>query len=1199
MGKRKRLLIVIFTMILTLAVGMLTGCMTDDGDSSNAPSSINRPDESVSSSVSKTSENTEDAENTETGDTEDTEDTENTEDTGSTADTSNTEDTGDVHEHVYGEWRQTAAPTCTTAGEERRDCKNCDGYETRTITALGHDEEEHAAKAATCVEVGWNAYVTCSRCDYTTYVEIPAKGHTEVTDEAVAETCDTDGKTQGKHCSVCGMVIVVQTTIPAKGHKYENGKCKYCGETESDLASLNVYNGRYGYNYFGNTENGDKKQVLYNRINKAVKAFHADEKRNGSTDFAVETINYSDLGFDTDTAISVWKTYRDDNPLYYWLSTTIQYTVTDITILVDPDYSDGAVRAKANQKVYDSVKSYAARLGVDDGIYRKTLAYHDYIIEAVDYAYDSDNNPQSAGWAHSVIGVFDEKGSVCEGYAKTFQLLLNYSGVENVLVTGTSSGEGHAWNLVKLDDGEWYWYDLTYDDTPSYKWGISYNYFCVTDETNTLWSEAWSYPQTESFLQSHTFSTSDGIRGEFLYDLPVRSASEFSSDGQIILNDKFTVDNATFAVVGYNALEIRSIGGAKNVAIPETVDYGGDIYTVISVGVHSYASYGQVAVNGVQTIFIPKTVKFIWGGAFVTSTLEEINVDENNENFISVDGVLYTKSLYTLISYPASNKRTEYVIFNDTKMIADRAFLLKCRKLEKLTIGANVRVIGIANLGEGFYDSDEDVPSMSNIIADAIQNIVDSLVGDKEIIIDEKNKSYSCDGYAIYNYAKTYMICFVNYNIDEFEIPATLELFWPAFDFKQLKCLKRYTVESGNKIFSVVDGVLYNKDKTEIIAVPPAIEGEITIPDTITEIYEYKELQYGSVTSYTSIGFRDCKNLTAINLPKDLKIIGSSAFKGCSGLVSIIIPESVKSIGAMAFSGCSGLLSVEIPDGVENIEDSVFSYCSSLTSVTIPSSVTTISGSAFYKCIGLTNLTIPNSVKSIGSMAFSQCNGLVDIVIPNSVTSLESYVFSDCINLESVTIGNGVKIIKGVAFGGCSKLKNVIFGNSVTDIEDQVFIDCVSLAEITIPDSVTSIMSGAFKGCKGLKSVTIGRGISSIGDWFSGCTGLDNIVIPDTVTAIGNGAFSMCSGLVSIVIPDSVTRIGVGAFRGCASLKKITISKNVTIIDWVAFEGCNNLTDIEFGGTMEQWNSISLSSGWNSNSCDCTVHCIDGDIEKA
>ena len=45
------------------------------------------------------------------------------------------------------------------------------------VPALGHDLVHHEAQAATCTEIGWDAYDTCSRCDYTTYVEIPATGH--------------------------------------------------------------------------------------------------------------------------------------------------------------------------------------------------------------------------------------------------------------------------------------------------------------------------------------------------------------------------------------------------------------------------------------------------------------------------------------------------------------------------------------------------------------------------------------------------------------------------------------------------------------------------------------------------------------------------------------------------------------------------------------------------------------------------------------------------------------------------------------------------------------------------------------------------------------------------------------------------------------------------------------------------------------
>ena len=73
----------------------------------------------------------------------------------------------------------TKAATCTEAGvkvytatyDGHTDTKN------ETLTALGHDLEHHDAQAATCTEIGWNAYDTCSRCDYTTYQEIPALGH--------------------------------------------------------------------------------------------------------------------------------------------------------------------------------------------------------------------------------------------------------------------------------------------------------------------------------------------------------------------------------------------------------------------------------------------------------------------------------------------------------------------------------------------------------------------------------------------------------------------------------------------------------------------------------------------------------------------------------------------------------------------------------------------------------------------------------------------------------------------------------------------------------------------------------------------------------------------------------------------------------------------------------------------------------------
>ena len=107
--------------------------------------------------------------------------------------------------------------------------------------ALGHEEVAHDAKAPTCTEKGWDAYVTCSRCDYTTKVEKDALGHTEVVDPAVDATCTEPGKTAGTKCSVCGEVITAGTVIPATGHTYdENGECENC-----DASCAFTVNGAY------------------------------------------------------------------------------------------------------------------------------------------------------------------------------------------------------------------------------------------------------------------------------------------------------------------------------------------------------------------------------------------------------------------------------------------------------------------------------------------------------------------------------------------------------------------------------------------------------------------------------------------------------------------------------------------------------------------------------------------------------------------------------------------------------------------------------------------------------------------------------------------------------------------------------------------------------------------------------------------
>lgn len=122
--------------------------------------------------------------------------------------------------HAWGEWSSAGNGThirsCTRSNCDAVDTANCTGG-TATCSAKAvcvtcgaeygekdsnnHALEQHAAKAPTCTEIGWDAYDTCSRCDYTTYTELPALNH-DYQAVTVEPTCETDGYTVFT-CSRC------------------------------------------------------------------------------------------------------------------------------------------------------------------------------------------------------------------------------------------------------------------------------------------------------------------------------------------------------------------------------------------------------------------------------------------------------------------------------------------------------------------------------------------------------------------------------------------------------------------------------------------------------------------------------------------------------------------------------------------------------------------------------------------------------------------------------------------------------------------------------------------------------------------------------------------------------------------------------------------------------------------------------------
>lgn len=109
------------------------------------------------------------------------------------------------------------------------------------------------------------------------------------------------------------------------------------------------------------------------------------------------------------------------------------------------------------EEIEEGARAILAGIGEEASEYEKVKYVYEAIICGTDYDLDAPDN-------QNIYSVFVNRRSVCQGYAKAAQYLLNRLGVESTLVLGTvETGEGHAWNLVKID-GEYYYLDATWGD---------------------------------------------------------------------------------------------------------------------------------------------------------------------------------------------------------------------------------------------------------------------------------------------------------------------------------------------------------------------------------------------------------------------------------------------------------------------------------------------------------------------------------------------------------------------------------------------------------------------------------------------------------------------------------------------------------------------------------------------------------------
>lgn len=257
--------------------------------------------------------------------------------------------------------------------------------------------------------------------------------------------------------------------------------------------------------------------------------------------------------------------------------------------------------------------------------YEKVKSIHDTIAKQVSYDSNFTN-----GTAHEPTSVFLEPFKpVCEGYAEAFKMLCDREGIPCIIVVGNANGGGHAWNYVKMEDGNWYAVDLTWDDQPS---SIYYDFFLVGanstnryfDNDSTTFADAHAATGAHFSNYAMTYPTLSETAyaltlGRVNTDIAVRKA-----DGIVLLGKNQSLSTAFIAPYGSTvSVSGTTTGGTVTVTKDSTVT----TYTV--------ARRGDVVVdNAVNKTDYEKVVQATVGAVNITDKAQFAAADLNGDGAV-------------------------------------------------------------------------------------------------------------------------------------------------------------------------------------------------------------------------------------------------------------------------------------------------------------------------------------------------------------------------------------------------------------------------------------------------------------------------------------------------------------------------------------------------------------------------------------
>lgn len=307
---------------------------------------------------------------------------------------------------------------------------------------------------------------------------------------------------------------------------------------------------------------------------------------------------------------------------------------------------------------------------------------------------------------------------------------------------------------------------------------------------------------------------------------------------------------STLEYIGYEGLSC--LYKLKEMELPENLKI-----------IEPYAFTG----NAVEKITIPASVECLDHSAFRSSDIKYIDVDENNEFYSSIDGVLFNKDQTALIEYPEAQARDYYKIPDSVVTVEYHAFNIESYAWDNF--------ITTIELGAQ--------TDLSQIWIDPNINMMH----------DYNEEEYFQENMMWWTGVEN-------------------ALSYPGYRNSNSK-IERIVVPDENPYYCAVDGILYSRDMSILYWFPCQNENVYyAVPNGVIEI-----------APFAFYGWNTSCSIQQIELPSTLRKIGGCAFDIYrSDLTSIVIPEGVEYIGFGAFSGQDSLLqSISLPSTLKEVDE--------------------------------------------------------------------------------------------------------------------------------------------------------------------------------------------------------------------------------------------------------------------------------------